>query len=148
MVSIKNSLPFLTTYVHLFQRASFLYPTKKITKKYILDMAHRLRVSVVENRLDWPLVFSLVTDILNENDPRRIRLEQVVDDMSDPEFDDLAIHCYTLVRNTMVYLPEFNQGDGPLNTVVRNDRGQFTITQDVLAYQMFDVYLHITYIPF
>lgn len=111
-------------------------------------MAHRLRVSVVENRLDWPLVFSVVTDILNENDPRRIRLEQVVEEMSDREFDDLAIHCYTLVRNTMVYLPDFNLADGPLGNVARHDRGQFTITQDVLAYQMFDVYLHITYHPF
>ena len=111
-------------------------------------MAHRVRVSVVENRLDWPLVFSVVVDILNENDPRRLRLEQVIDDMSDEDFDNLAMHCFTLVRNTMVYIPEINRDDGHLGRVVRRDDGQFTITQDVLAYQMYDVYLHVTYNPF
>ena len=111
-------------------------------------MAHRLRVSVVENRLDAPLIFSVVTDLRNENDPRRIRLEHVIEDYSDADFDDLAVHCFNLVRNTMVYIPELNRDEGPLGTVVRNDRGQFTITQDVLAYQMYDVYLHITYNPF
>ena len=114
----------------------------------ILDMAHRVRVSVVENRLDWPLIFSVVIDILDENDPRRLRLEQVIDDFSDQEFDNLAVHCFTLVRNTMVYIPELNRDEGPLGRVVRRDNGQFTITQDVLAHQMYDVYLHVTYNQF
>ena len=111
-------------------------------------MAHRLRVAVVENRLDSPLIFSVVTDILNENDPRRIRLEQFIEDMPDPEFDNLAIHCFNLVRNTMVFIPEWNRGGGPLGNVVRADNGMITITQDVLAVDLYDVYLHITYRAF
>ena len=117
----------------------------KIIRFFVKGMADRLRVTVVENRLDRTLIFSVVTDLLREDDPRRVRLENVLNDLDDNEFDDLAIRCLNLVRHTMVYIPIRNQDGSRLGRTVHEDNGLFTITQDVLAGEIYDVYLHITY---
>ena len=90
--------------------------------------------------------FTVLTDVLDNNDYRRQQLNHVVNtEYNRDEFINLATECYELMQDKTFLFWNMRVNRTPIDIVIDRFRGDITLTKEWMAVHSHDIYMNCTF---